>query len=605
MSYMKQSVASLAAFFERRSRELFSQDQTKCSNEVTEACTSNEDSAAKIGTSSDPGMKLQLESMVHDFWNELVSHARKSGVASIEQFFPIVCDNMKNTQAVNVSEEVYRRELISALEAFRPSHAHNGGKNKKLDSEEQVIINSIKHRLRKMSDQAQVAEDALHMARKEIHDLEYTREEDEKKRRKLFTVLEEVRSENRELQSRNTSLLKSLRDQETDFERLQAAKRIVDVEKLRSMHKAEMAELVAKQSSLRCTMFHTQLREAESSSYVVHEHVDELERVLHEIRILLTSSSNSSEDSNGHFFRFPLEALVHKGSKLLGKLGVSLSGHSNEAGTSGRNRQQPLSEADILAENRTCEEALASKSKKLSRDLLSGSNKRIAQETQPRLLRKVKSRLQHGPRNEERTAETGTLAGDEHLGDSQAPNSGAKLFRGLLSGAYLNEKQNPSRLFCKVTSGSRHDGGGGRFRRKPLVTPPAQASCIKGNRRSATDVTREAEDGPNSKGMPTTLADFKRILSLNSHPDHRSQLQGREPLEIKSIGKTLESLGKNLDTLRDVVESKEEEIHRLRRQLRASVKLSDAFEQGLRKEYQKRVEMEKIMEANEKKENFM
>ncbi|CAN8061934.1 unnamed protein product [Agarophyton chilense] len=521
MAFFKQSVASLTAFFEKGSQEDITQNQAGCQKkEDSESCICGKATARKFSTSIEPELHYQIDSLAHEFWKELLRHARESRLGDMDQVFSAVGEDLKKKMAMNVSEEVYTRELIATLETFCTSRGLHGRNGKKLLSEEQVTINALKRRLKDTSDQVQNAEKAEREAKKEIYELEYICEEHEEKHKKLSKSLKEIRSENQELKTSNTSILNKVQGLETDIERLRAARGMREVETLRAMHKAEMAELVAKQASLRCTMFHQQLREAEGSSHVIFEHVDELERVLNEMKTLLsTSTSHSSEDSNAPGLRNPLGYLVSKGSKILGRFRTSSSRRRDEIDT--RSRQERISATDAHGEDEHLEESSTPKSgKKLSRGQSAGADNRNGHESQRGFFRKMTNRLRQEKRlGEERTCQTDARAKDEHM---------------------------------------------------------------------------------EPRGAPTSLADLKRIISLDSQPEYRSQLQSREPLAIGSLSKTVNSLEKNVTTLRDMIENKEEEIHTLRRELRAATKLSNAFEQGLRKESNKLTEMKKILEVKEK-----
>ncbi|CAN8065077.1 unnamed protein product [Agarophyton chilense] len=587
MTTLKQSVASLMAFFEKKPLEAHSQ----CNN------TKNNGNSMENSTLK-PELKADLDTMALEFWKELLRHAQQSKIESIDKVLSSVGGNVKDNLAVSVSTEVHKRELLATLEAIHKSLKNQCGQGKGSVSEDQVSIISLKRRLGEISEKARNAKEDLHLAKKETHDLEYVCAEYEERNEKLSKSLYEARTENRELKAHKKTLLETTKVLESRVQRLQTARVTGEVEALQAIHKAEMAELVATQASLRCMNYHKQLREAKCSSHAVQEHLDGLERVLDEMKILLTSSSSTSESSSPRRLKRPLELLVRKGSKLLGRVGASVFRSRNETDMNGRNDQEWVSETDIRATNEHGDDALAPYSEsKQPKVQVSRSNDQHERRSQTGLFQRKKTgKVCHVTKKEE----DGGPAANENLENGSAPKSG-RMLHGLLSRSNTQRRRySPPRLFQKLTSRLRHLTSGSRSEREAIDNLEEQINQTDSIRRGSIRVdSAETEVVPNLQEGPTNLAEFKRILSLGSNPKHGSRLQARDPLAFESLSKTLKSLEKNLNVLRDVVNSKEEDVQRLQSELREATKLSDEFEQDLKKELHKRLEMEKILTAKE------
>ncbi|KAI0565229.1 hypothetical protein FGB62_21g441 [Gracilaria domingensis] len=541
MSAWKPSVSRLTAFFEKDSRMETRQKKAEGNeNQSLEYCMNGlgpgRDPASLLG----PKATAELQKMVSDLWNELLSHAQEVKPNGTGRVFCTAGENLKEQETVNVEQEVCKRELIAILETAHVVLGNKNGKEGHILSKEQAAINSLQRRLREKSEEARNAREALQLAIKENYGLEYELEHEHKKnedkRRNISCLFNQVEGECKRLRTENSSLVKTVKNAKADVEQLYAEKNACEVELLRALHKVEMSELVAKQASLQSRKLDEQLKNAETSSRWIHERMEELERDLDEITTILNTSVNDSEQAKTNWVGGQVELLVHKSSKLLSRFAVWDSRDKHGVGRNGDGEEEAnLHMTGEYANSNVDEASTPNSGKKWSLGLLSNQRSRNGGRTQPVLLRKITSRVR--------------LEANGERSRSEAHDTRA-----------LNAKR-----------------------------------TADNDQRVHADGDREA-DGPSSAN--SRLPDFKRVFSKGIRAERNRPLPASsDPQKMEFISKTLEVLEKNFGVLQDVFEFKQQEIHHLQYELRDAVKLSNTFEQGMRSEIQKRLEMEKIMAA--------
>ncbi|KAI0563854.1 hypothetical protein FGB62_33g192 [Gracilaria domingensis] len=527
MAFWKPSVARLTAFFERESRTGDLRDIHAGNESEVVKSLAVEAEAGSRTASLDSNTGADFESMVHDVWGDLMRHARDSQGIAMDQVFTAAGDNLAKKQLTNVAEQVYRRELIAVLEAVS-SCANKSSKEDGDFNEEQAAVNSLKRRLSEMSKEAKEAKEALQVANKDRCDLEYVVRTGRKAQEAVVLVAQ-------------------AKKQDAEIEKLQAEKSVIEVEKLRALHKAEMTELVAKQSSLYSRSLDMQLKNMERSSSLVQKHVEGLERVVEEITNIHTNAVNSPESSRSRWLEGQVGSLVRKSSQLLGKFRGLRSRDGNNADESERN---------------------------------------------------------HTRRNEEETE--GETEGDERADCRQeppAPRIGKRASLGMFLSPNRREPDHfPPRLFRKLTSRLRraeteqNNGTEAQDGRDAIASRDGKDNRALNGGRSLRD-DDDTRDTPQSGTSKT--ASIRRILSrgVRRNPEAHLRAQVSDPEAVEYMSKTLEKLEKNFRALRDVYETKEEELYRLNGELRNAIKLSDAFEKGMKSEFHKRMELEKSVAA--------
>lgn len=156
-----------------------------------------------------------------------------------------------------------------------------------------------------------------------------------------------------------------------------------------------------------------------------------------------------------------------------------------------------------------------------------------------------------------------------------------------------NEGETEPGLFRKLTDRFRRNGATVR-QHVDVVPQERRAATFYGlwriGRPNNTDGNSpDARQAAN--GGDTSPARLKRIFSLGSRSGMHGRLFSHKEQRSGSpeAFTTLNALERNLDALREVVTSKQNEVDRLREQLQNTTMQSNAFEQRLRKEQHRRV----------------
>ncbi|CAN8076371.1 unnamed protein product [Agarophyton chilense] len=172
-----------------------------------------------------------------------------------------------------------------------------------------------------------------------------------------------------------------------------------------------------------------------------------------------------------------------------------------------------------------------------------------------------------------------------------SPTSTTDHFRTDASGDKITERRGLKTLRPKFTGqqeSEEHRAGVGHEERGMF------RKRFRSLRRGAHGIS-EAEASRELRSKLSGLTGFRRLLSLSRREGHQS---GSARSSAVSAPQTLDALAKNLEVLQEMVHSKQEEVNRLHRELRRAKQQSDAFEQRLRKEQHKRVEMKYCFSSN-------
>ncbi|KAI0557528.1 hypothetical protein FGB62_292g014 [Gracilaria domingensis] len=395
MSAWKPFFESLVAIFEtEHDEDCRRSDAKNDGNEQEETSThQTEISGTRLFSAIEDSERV--ECLVRTAWRELVIHARDTEMRTSDNLaVPTANSDMTGNATLSVAQEVFTRELVTAYENMNKFGGVQSCRNISNEKEQEARISSLERRLKETSEQADKANQALQVVMREKCDLKYTCDEYETKHVKLSQKLREARAENRGLRRKNMYLGNKLEELEAEVEVVQMAKKAKDGQRAREYRRAEMAELVVKQTSLHCLKLDKQLKSAKHSTKLMCNHLEELEKVQNEMKAVIRDGANRSEHLDEPRSIGRLEWLLCKSSRLVGRLGAIFlrqrSGSGGEDENQWERNVEHVSEEDV-----TAEETSTPRSSVL-RKLLSVISNRRAGAPGRNMLQKVRRGLRYG-----------------------------------------------------------------------------------------------------------------------------------------------------------------------------------------------------------------
>ncbi|KAI0565690.1 hypothetical protein FGB62_16g254 [Gracilaria domingensis] len=314
MAYYKPSFVNLSARFGGESQRNMAAGNKKESPGTKEL--------EQVLSFSRASVNAELNAMVHDVWEEIFGHVLRSHPLIMEHLFSAASSKADDNPEVKVVKEVFKREMIIALEGIYESRLRPNSKEKKTElfKERKDSLDSHEHSLKDMTRKATEAEESLQIVIKEKQDLKNICEGYKEEQQKVTKMLHDAREEIETLRANNVSLANSMKLLNTEIKDLREAKGAEEANALRSQHDAEMAHLIAKQSVLQAKLLDKQLREAESSSNIVHKRVEELQNVQNEMRRVLFTRSRPS---GSHVAGAQNDSPVYRNARPHGQLGMA------------------------------------------------------------------------------------------------------------------------------------------------------------------------------------------------------------------------------------------------------------------------------------------